>query len=321
MHDHDTKKLSLKATDSLLTSRLRKFLAIYERSSIHRAAEELRISQPALTVALKQLEESFGEPLFQRSVQGMTPTAAGDLLYRYACSLRQTARLAIESFVEARDGVTRKLRVGAGVAWTTTVLPSVLTTLRSEYPGLSVDLVAGVGDQLASLYRKGEIDLFFSASPVVQYDLTDVHRKYLTNLSMAAIADKDNPLAAKSSVTAADLVAMEWAGFYEDDSFVHLSNHYMSVRGLATPRIVMRTNSVAALTGFIRDAGMISLLISPLANATLKSGFVQLPLEEPLWDVPMNLFVRQTVHDLPVVLRFIELIEQKMDNYVPRQAL
>ena len=71
------KNYQLKRRIPLLTSRLRKFLAIYERSSIHRAAEELRISQPALTVALKQLEESFGEPLFQRSVQGMTPTRGG----------------------------------------------------------------------------------------------------------------------------------------------------------------------------------------------------------------------------------------------------
>ncbi|WP_319533021.1 LysR family transcriptional regulator [uncultured Cohaesibacter sp.] len=309
------KKLSLSATDALLNSRLRKFLAIYERSNIHKAAEDLRISQPALTVALKQLEESFGEPLFERSVQGMTPTPAGDLLYRYACSIRQTARLAIESFVEARDGVTRKLRVGAGVAWTTTVLPSALTQLRSNYPGLSVDLLAGVGDQLASLYRKGEIDLFISAGPMVQHDLTDVHRKHLTNLQMIAVADRENPLAQKAKVTAGDLVAMEWAGFYEDESFVHLSNHYMSIRGLPPPRIVMRTNSVAALQAFVRDSGMISILVSPLADATQREGFVQLPLAEPLWNVPMNIFVRKTVYDLPVVSHFIGLIEQQMKHY------
>ena len=219
MHDHDTKKLSLRATDALLNSRLRKFLAIYEHSNIHKAAEELSISQPALTVALKQLEESFGEPLFRRSVQGMIPTPAGNLLYRYACSIEQTARLAIESLLEARDGTSRKLRVGAGVAWTTTVLPSVLTQLRSDFPGLSVDLVVGVGDQLASLYRKGKIDLFFSASPVVQYDLTDVHRKYLTNLAMVAVADSKNALSSKKRVSAKDLVEAEWLVFMRMTAF------------------------------------------------------------------------------------------------------
>ncbi len=305
----DTKKLSSNATDALLNSKLRKFLAIYEQASIHKAAEDLRISQPALTVALKQLEESFGEVLFTRSVHGMAPTLAGDLLYRYACSIRQTARLAIESFAEARAGVTKRLRVGAGVAWTTTVLPAILTKLRAKYPGLSVDLVAGVGDQLAALYSKGEIDLFFSASPAVQTDLADVTRQHLTNLPMVAVADCRNPIAQKPRVSAADLVSVEWAGFYEDESFIHLSNHYMSVRGLPAPNIIMRTNSVAALTAFVHGSDTVSLVISPLANAAAASGLVPLPLEEPLWDVPVYLFVREFVYDVPMISDFIKLIK------------
>lgn len=305
----DTKKLSSNATDALLNSKLRKFLAIYEQASIHKAAEDLRISQPALTVALKQLEESFGEVLFTRSVHGMAPTLAGDLLYRYACSIRQTARLAIESFAEARAGVTKRLRVGAGVAWTTTVLPAILTELRAKYPGLSVDLVAGVGDQLAALYSKGEIDLFFSASPAVQTDLADVTRQHLTNLPMIAVADCRNPIAQKPRVSAADLVSVEWAGFYEDESFIHLSNHYMSVRGLPAPNIIMRTNSVAALTAFVHGSDTVSLVISPLANAAAASGLVPLPLEEPLWDVPVYLFVREFVYDVPMISDFIKLIK------------
>ncbi len=305
----DTKKLSSNATDALLNSKLRKFLAIYEQASIHKAAEDLRISQPALTVALKQLEESFGEVLFTRSVHGMAPTVAGDLLYRYACSIRQTARLAIESFAEARAGVTKRLRVGAGVAWTTTVLPAILTKLRAKYPGLSVDLVAGVGDQLAALYSKGEIDLFFSASPAVQTDLADVTRQHLTNLPMVAVADCRNPIAQKPRVSAADLVSVEWAGFYEDESFIHLSNHYMSVRGLPAPNIIMRTNSVAALTAFVHGSDTVSLVISPLANAAAASGLVPLPLEEPLWDVPVYLFVREFVYDVPMISDFIKLIK------------
>nr|WP_319390014.1 LysR family transcriptional regulator [uncultured Cohaesibacter sp.] len=293
----------------MLNSKLRKFLAIYEQASIHKAAEDLRISQPALTVALKQLEESFGEVLFTRSVHGMAPTVAGDLLYRYACSIRQTARLAIESFAEARAGVTKRLRVGAGVAWTTTVLPAILTKLRAKYPGLSVDLVAGVGDQLAALYSKGEIDLFFSASPAVQTDLADVTRQHLTNLPMVAVADCRNPIAQKPRVSAADLVSVEWAGFYEDESFIHLSNHYMSVRGLPAPNIIMRTNSVAALTAFVHGSDTVSLVISPLANAAAASGLVPLPLEEPLWDVPVYLFVREFVYDVPMISDFIKLIK------------
>nr|WP_321526301.1 LysR family transcriptional regulator [uncultured Cohaesibacter sp.] len=293
----------------MLNSKLRKFLAIYEQASIHKAAEDLRISQPALTVALKQLEESFGEVLFTRSVHGMAPTLAGDLLYRYACSIRQTARLAIESFAEARAGVTKRLRVGAGVAWTTTVLPAILTKLRAKYPGLSVDLVAGVGDQLAALYSKGEIDLFFSASPAVQTDLADVTRQHLTNLPMVAVADCRNPIAQKPRVSAADLVSVEWAGFYEDESFIHLSNHYMSVRGLPAPNIIMRTNSVAALTAFVHGSDTVSLVISPLANAAAASGLVPLPLEEPLWDVPVYLFVREFVYDVPMISDFIKLIK------------
>ena len=195
------------------------------------------------------------------------------------------------------------------------MLPTAISDLRALYPSLSVNLIAGVGDQLAALCVKGELDMFFAAGPVIELNLADIRRKYMTNLSMVAVADPRSTIAQKKTVTAADLVKADWAGFYEDESFVHLSNHYMSVRGLPTPNIVMRTNSVAALTSFIRGSETISLLISPLADAVEQSGLIRLPMNEPLWDVPMHLFVRDVVLDLPMVARFIELIEERMRTF------
>src|SRR5215207_3726643 len=61
---------------------LRTFLAVHRERSLTRAAQRLSLSQPAVTMQLRALEEGLGRPLFTRMPRGVSPTAAGDLLAR-----------------------------------------------------------------------------------------------------------------------------------------------------------------------------------------------------------------------------------------------
>lgn len=315
MDDFNRKNLSLSAQDIFLSGKLAKFLQIYEAGNIRKAAEAMRISQPPLTVALKELEAALGETLFVRSQHGVTPTPAGDLLYNYASSMRQTAHLAFESFAQRRNGKPQKLRIGAGVAWTSSVLPDVLSDLRSIHPDLAFDMMTGVSDQLAASFAKGDVDMFIAASPINNNELTDVKRQYIGNLKMIAVADRDSSIAQQKNVSIADLVAHDWAGFLEDETFVHLASHYVQVQGLNMPQIAVRTNSVTALLAYLQGSDMVTLLASPLADIAEKNGLVKLPMDQDLWQVPMYLFIRHALFDLPIVKKFVALTEQHLLDF------
>lgn len=297
---------------TLLGRRLQHFLAIFETGNINHAAEQIGLSQPALSMSLRQLEEDVGAVLFKRQARGVVPTDAGEVLYRYASSMRQAARLAGEEIAALGSGQLNRLRLGAGVAWTTSVLPGVLIDLQARFPKMSIDMVTGVGDQLAGLLLSGEIDVFLAAGSMPSLDAPDIAREFIANLPMLAVADKDHPLARQMNVSAADLVGTSWAGFYEDEGFFHLARHYMALRGLPAPKIAMRTNSAAALTTLVRASEMVTILISPLARSACQTGLTALNLAEPLWEMPAHIYYRELAGDLEAVKTFREQVSKKV---------
>lgn len=301
---------------TLMNRRLLHFLAVFEDGNINRAAESIGISQPALSMSLRQLEEELGITLFQRQARGVVPTDAGEVLYRYAVSMRQGARLAREEIEALGTGRLSRLRLGAGVAWTTTVLPDVLIDLRRQFKGMSIDMVTGVGDQLAALFLSGEIDVFLAAGSMPSLETQDIEKEFIANLPMLAVADDNHPLAHRDKVSASDLIGASWAGFYEDEGFFHLSQHYMALRGLPAPQIAMRTNSAAALTALVRASDLVALLISPLAHAACDAGLTQLRLEEPLWEMPVNIYYRQMAANSRAIRVFHEQVREKIFGIV-----
>ncbi len=276
----------------------------------------LGLSQPALTVSLRRLEDEVGAPLFERSVKGVEPTAAGRLLYRHACAMRSAALHAGEELGALRSGESGTLRIGAGVAWSTTVLPRVLRDMRAAYPSLTIDLVTGVGDQLAAQFAEGRIDLLLVAGALPGLDVAGgLRRELLVNLPMELVVDRAHPLTGKGPVKVADLARHDWVGFYDDDSFVRLANLLVARHGVAAPRIAMRANSVAALTTFVRGTDLIMVVISSLAAAVRGEDLVSLPLAEPLWDMPVSLCYRDIVSSRPPVREFIGRLRHEIGLY------
>jgi DNA-binding transcriptional LysR family regulator len=137
---------------------LRYFTAILEHRSISRAAEHLRISQPALTRQLHHLERSLGTALFERLPQGVTPTPGGQALYGHARLLLRLAdrtRDVVRSAGPVRESVRTGLPPGTSVPWLTRVLAS----LRETVPEAElVPTDASSTDQLRML-REGHLDL------------------------------------------------------------------------------------------------------------------------------------------------------------------
>ena len=190
------------------------------------------MTQPAVTMSLKQLEADTGTVLFERSTRGLTPTSAGDALYAYACTLRLGAEYALEEIADEAAGNAGLSRIGAGIGWTTTIIPGALIELNRQFPRLRLELVTGVADQLARLFETGKVDLVIGAGANNPAAAPDHCEDFLAEVPMVAVADRGSALAHQSSVTIAELAAARWAGFYEGDK--------------ATPSIITQPTSSAS---------------------------------------------------------------------------
>jgi DNA-binding transcriptional LysR family regulator len=140
---------------------LRYFLVLSEELHFGRAARRLSISQPPLSVAIRQLEDSVGAQLFERNSKAVRLTPAGEALRVSARGLLASAQ---EAALEARDvaaGSAGRLRIGFVGAMLYRGLPQALRAFQAQHPAVRVTLAElNSGEQIVELSRGG-LDLGF----------------------------------------------------------------------------------------------------------------------------------------------------------------
>lgn len=133
--------------DQLIT-----FAAVAEHRNISRAALALHLSQPAVSGQLRQLQDEFGEPLYQRDGRGVRLTPVGEALARHASQLRDTFAQA-RAYRDAVRGLERgTLRIGASTTPASYLLPYLLAAFQPLAPEVAIQTMSGnTSDVVASL--------------------------------------------------------------------------------------------------------------------------------------------------------------------------
>lgn len=144
---------------SLGSRALRYFVAIAELGNLSRAADNLRISQPALSRQIKRLEDQLGVELLVRHWRGCKLTHAGERLYGQAVALqKQLHQVYVDIAEEAkvvRGAVTLAVTPAAGEI----LVPELVTRYRALYPSIQVTVRQGYSDSVEQLLEAGHADL------------------------------------------------------------------------------------------------------------------------------------------------------------------
>jgi len=143
---------------------LRYFLQVARRASFTRAAEDLLISQPALSRSIQKLEEELGQPVFERKARSVSLTDAGTLLQARA---QQVLTILEDTRAEITDdGKSGRVRVGAIPTIAPYFLPEVLRKFADRFPEANLVVQEQTTDLLLKSCTQGEIDLAIVALPV-----------------------------------------------------------------------------------------------------------------------------------------------------------
>jgi DNA-binding transcriptional LysR family regulator len=145
---------------------LRLFTAVVRTGSFSRAAEILRISQPAISKGVKDFELQVGCPLLDRTPRGVRPTQAGLALARHAETLFAAERAAEDELQSLRTLDSGSLRIGASTTIAGYMIPRYLGIFRNSYPGIDLQLVSANTRDVADLMIAHEIDIALVEGPV-----------------------------------------------------------------------------------------------------------------------------------------------------------
>ncbi|MBN68881.1 MAG: hyalin [Gimesia sp.] len=182
---------------------LRYFLRVAERGNFTRAAEELNISQPALSRSIQKLEEELGQPVFERKTRSVALTDAGTLLQSRA---QQILALIEDTKAEiSDDGRSGQIRIGAIPTIAPFFLPNLLRQFSTEFPAASIIVQEDTTDHLLKRCTQGEIDLAILALPVPAKYL-EIEELFQEELLL--VLPPDHPLVNKPQIRLNDIKSL-----------------------------------------------------------------------------------------------------------------
>jgi DNA-binding transcriptional LysR family regulator len=158
----------MSALDQIDLRLLRIFDAMHANRHVTRAAEELGLSQPTISIGLGKLREQFGDPLFVRTSDGMLPTSRADALIGPIRDVLHSLRNICE--VEAPfepASATRKFRICMTDASHITLLPRIFAEVRKAAPGVTIE-AARIDELMPQALQSGEADLALGLIPSLE---------------------------------------------------------------------------------------------------------------------------------------------------------
>lgn len=181
---------------------LQALVLVGRHESVSRAAEELHVTQPAISAQLRALEELAGTALTRKVGRNIQLTAAGEVMLRFAERILQLWEQAGDELGELQGVSSGTLRIGA-VVTAEHLLPSMLVKFTTERPNVRMKLHVGNRSEIVAMLSRKEIDLAIMGTPPREFRINAAR---FAHHPMAFIASPKHPLMRKKRVTIDDVV-------------------------------------------------------------------------------------------------------------------
>jgi DNA-binding transcriptional LysR family regulator len=237
---------------------LRQFVEVANQRSISKAAKRLNISQPALSRAIRQLEESYGVPLFTRTGAGVELSAYGSALYSRAVTILPALEEARDEIEQLQGRAKAVIRIATGDLWGLVILPGIIQKFSKSHPDVLVEVkIEDDGSRFEGL-RRGIYDIVFGTLSYKYQAVMQVEFETLVRQGTFVYCDQSHKLARSAGIGADDLLGQRWIspGYGDDDGPDLLRNSVrdFAVRADSMPQalLVLRGSQyvMAASSGF-----------------------------------------------------------------------
>jgi DNA-binding transcriptional LysR family regulator len=244
---------------------LRSLIAVADTGSITEASERIRITQPALSRRLQQLEEHFGAELLSRGRKGAQLTEIGRLV-------ESEARILIARYDHLREQVRAHqgleggtVRIGGGATAVSFLLPKAIAVFQHQHPAVKFQLKEAGSNEVAEDVLSGHLELGLVTLPVKPRDL--VVWPLLTD-RIVLVAPRSHPLARQGEIDAQALDGLTFVGFEADTAVRHIIDAALCGAGVEM-NVVMELRSIPAILRMVATTGNLAF-VSRLGVDTLE---------------------------------------------------
>lgn len=266
---------------NLKPKHLQLLVALDDLRHLGRVANSLHVSQPAVSLALGELEKGLGLKLFERTPRGVVPNSYGECLIRHARAVLATLGDARDELHALQTGASGKIAIGALPAVTPGLVPQALLVFKRAAPHTRVVVQEGPMDTLLPELRRNTLDMVVGR--LAHADVSgDLQEETLDAGAVVLVVARRHPLAAKKRIRWKDLSAFPWVlppvGSLQREPL----ETALQQNGCELPANFIETLSVHVITGYLQSCDAIGSLSRVAASHYIAMGVLApLPLVLP----------------------------------------
>jgi DNA-binding transcriptional LysR family regulator len=258
--------------------RLQVFYTVAKQLSFTKAAEQLFMTQPAVTFLVKQLEEQYNTRLFERNHGRIALTPAGRIVMDYAervLALNEEMDLRV---AELTGAVAGPLLLGASMTIAEYILPTILGEFKAEHPEVHAHLTVANSEMIVSRVADHALDVGLIESPSY---LATLQNEVCCDDELVVICSPGHPLASRKTIRGQDLAGLPWVRREAGSGTREFTDNYLRQSGV-TPedlQVMMELGSPEAIKGVVETGIAIAVLSRATVVKELVLGsLVALPL-------------------------------------------
>ncbi|WDR03546.1 LysR family transcriptional regulator [Devosia algicola] len=290
---------------------LRNFVVVVESTSVTLAAKRLGLSQPAVSKCIRRIESQLGVTLLMRTARGVMPTEVGRQVYDRAKAIEAEYRYLRWHATEAKGGLSKTLRLGAGPNWNVAYLQGIIDDIRTHFPKTVLEAQVHVKEILVDNLSAGKLDFAICGTDIESSD-ENIEKETLTNVETVIMCRKDHPLRRSQNISLQDLIACDWVSFEPNRHYVYSLDAFFAREGLRPPAPSVVTDSW--LSGILIVANGNSLMNVPrnLEGLTSKFDVLVLPGLPAVQKFSGGLWYRKSMMDFEIGRRVKEIIKARI---------
>ena len=284
------------------------FLAVAKYESFTRAAASLYVSQPALSQQIKQLEETLGTTLFDRSGRTVKLTDAGEVYARYAQKALQDLEEGRRAIHDVQNLSRGALRIAITPTFTTYLIGPLIKEFHNRHPNITLSVQEMSQEKMEKQLLDDEFDVGIAFADVRS---SDIEAQTLLIETLALVVNKNHPLAQHQAIDLQTLSAQ---------SLVLLSHEFVTREQIERycrqhdiqPKVLMEANSLSAVIEIVRNTQLTTLLPSNIVSN--RDELVAIALAPSLLKRTAVLLQRKGAYQSAAAAAFIKLAHQYCDH-------
>ncbi|MGG3466932.1 LysR family transcriptional regulator [Neobacillus pocheonensis] len=290
---------------------LKTFVTLAEVKNFTKTAELLLMSQPSVSLHIKNLEKEFQTKLFLRSPKFLQITPTGEILYDRAKQMIKIYEQTKQDILEHNNSIKGELKIGASFTIGEYILPSLLIDIQNDYPELELQVVIGNTEEIVQSVRLYQVDIGLIEGQTNEKEIS-VHSFMQDELYI--VSSNNHELALKGDVTMTDLQNQAWVSREVGSGTRDYLDHVIRSNGLKVKSLLSISSSQGIKETLINGKGL-SLLSNSIIERDVQYGLLSIiKVKNHRFTRTLSYIYSPIMQDKRNVKTFISALDKKWPN-------